>query len=55
MVLTGLYPGVTAEEVKAGVGWPLKVRGRLDQLAPPTAKELDLLRNVLDPKKLYLG
>ncbi len=55
MVLTGLYPGVTAEEVKAGVGWPLEVRGRLDQLAPPTAKELDLLRNVLDPKKLYLG
>lgn len=55
MVLTGLYPGVTADEVKAGVGWPLKVRDRLDQLTPPSEKELDLLRNVLDPKKLYLG
>jgi len=55
MILTGLYPDVTVDEVKAGVGWPLKVRGRLDLLTPPSAKELDLLRNVLDPKKLYLG
>ncbi|MFN8652097.1 MAG: CoA-transferase [Gemmatimonadales bacterium] len=55
MVLTGLYPDVTVDEVKAGVGWPLKVRDHLDQLTPPSAKELDLLRNVLDPKKLYLG
>lgn len=55
MVLTGLYPGVTVDEVKAGVGWPLKVRPHLDQLTPPSVRELDLLRNVLDPKKLYLG
>jgi len=55
MVLTGLYPGVTVDEVKAGVGWPLQVRGHLDLLMEPTARELDLLRNVLDPKGLYLG
>lgn len=55
MVLTGLYPGVTVDEVKAGVGWPLKVRDQLSQLTPPSERELDLLRNVLDPKKLYLG
>lgn len=55
MFLTGLYPGVTVEEVRAAVGWPLKVRDRLDQLVPPNDRELDLLRNVLDPKKLYLG
>jgi len=55
MILTGLYPGVTVDEVKANVGWPLRARDRLDDLAPPTTKELDLLRNVLDPKGLYLG
>jgi glutaconate CoA-transferase subunit B len=55
MVLTGLYPGVMVEEVKAGVGWSLQVRGQLDRLNEPTARELDLLRNVLDPKKLFLG
>jgi glutaconate CoA-transferase subunit B len=55
MELTGLYPDVTVDEVKAGVGWTLKVREKLDLLTPPSMKELDLLRNVLDPKKLYLG
>ena len=49
MVLTGTYPGVTIDEIKANVGWPLRVMpGDLDQIAPPTAKELDLLRNVLE-------
>ena len=55
MILTALYPGVTVDEVKANVGWPLKVRDRLDHVAPPTARELHLLREVLDPQKLFLG
>jgi glutaconate CoA-transferase subunit B len=55
MILTALYPGVTVDEVKANVGWPLKVRDRLDQVAPPTARELHLLREVLDPQQLFLG
>jgi glutaconate CoA-transferase subunit B len=55
MTLTALYPGVTVEEVKANVGWPLRVRQRLGEVRPPSAEELRLLRTVLDPKKLYLG
>ena len=55
MVLTSLYPGVAADDVKANVGWPLRVRDSLGAVAPPTAEELRLLREVLDPKKLYLG
>ncbi len=55
MVLTSLYPGVVADDVKANVGWPLRVRDSLGAVAPPTADELRLLREVLDPKKLYLG
>jgi glutaconate CoA-transferase subunit B len=55
MILTALYPGVTVDEVKANVGWPLKAREQLDLVAPPTARELHLLRDVLDPKKLFLG
>ncbi|HET9552256.1 MAG TPA: CoA-transferase [Anaeromyxobacteraceae bacterium] len=54
MVLTGLYPGVTVEEVQAGVGWPLRV-ARQDPVAPPTGEELRLLREVLDPRRLYLS
>jgi glutaconate CoA-transferase subunit B len=55
MVLTGLYPGVTVDDVKTNVGWPLKARDRLGQVARPSVEELRLLRDVLDPKKLYLG
>jgi len=55
MTLTALYPGVTVEEVKANVGWPLRVRDTLGSVTPPSARELDLLRHTLDPEKLYLG
>lgn len=55
MILTALYPDVTVDEVKANVGWSLKVRDRLEQVAPPNARELHLLREVLDPQKLFLG
>ena len=55
MVLTSLYPGVTVDEVKAVVGWPLRVRDSLAAVEAPTVRELELLRNVLDPQKLYLG
>jgi glutaconate CoA-transferase, subunit B len=55
MVLSALYPGVTVEDVKANVGWPLGVRADLSRVLPPTGEELHLLRDVLDPKKLYLG
>ena len=54
LMLAGLYPGVEAPEVQAGVGWQLRSRPRLTRLDPPTKVELQLLREVLDPKRLYL-
>jgi glutaconate CoA-transferase subunit B len=54
LVLAALYPGVEAEEVRAGVGWTLRSRPTLAQVDPPTADELVLLRDVLDPHRLYL-
>ena len=54
LVLAALYPDVTAEDVRAGVGWALRCRPALDRIAPPSADELRLLREVLDPKRLYL-
>jgi glutaconate CoA-transferase subunit B len=52
--LAALYPGVTVDEVKAGVGWPLRVRSDLECVEPPSAESLRLLREVLDPGRLYL-
>ena len=52
--LTAIYPNVTVDEVKGKVGWPLRSRAELRRIAPPTAQELRLLREVLDPTHLYI-
>ena len=54
LVLAALYPGVQPDEVHAGVGWALRARPVLALVDPPTADELVLLRDVLDPHRLYL-
>ena len=54
MELAALYPGVTADDVRGAVGWPLRVRDTLARVDAPTARELQLLRDVLDPQKRYL-
>ena len=54
MVLAALYPGVSVPDVQAGVGWALTCRSGLAAVAPPTPQELRLLRDVLDPKRLFL-
>jgi glutaconate CoA-transferase subunit B len=54
MILTEIYPGVTPEKVKASCGWDLKISAQLKVTPAPTHKVLDLLRNKLDPQKLYL-
>jgi len=52
--LACVYPNVAVDEVKQKVGWPLRVRKTLEHVAPPTAEELRLLREVLDPSHLYI-
>jgi glutaconate CoA-transferase subunit B len=54
MELAALYPGMTVEDVTSRVGWPLRVRDDLEAVSPPSREELRLLREVLDPSKLYL-
>jgi glutaconate CoA-transferase subunit B len=54
LVLAALYPGITADEVRGAVGWPLRVRDALSAVDPPEPGALRLLREVLDPRGLYL-
>jgi len=53
MVLSSLHPGVELAEVQAEVGWELKVAPDLREAEPPTAEELRLLREELDPQGRY--
>jgi glutaconate CoA-transferase subunit B len=54
LMLAALYPGVTFEEAAQGVGWELRRHAVLEPVDPPTEDELQLLRDVLDPQRLYL-
>ncbi len=54
MILTALYPGVTFEQVQAAVGWTLKQAPKLAEVSLPTAQEITLLREKLDPKRLHI-
>jgi glutaconate CoA-transferase subunit B len=54
LVLAALYPGIAAADVAGEVGWPLRSRDPLPIVEPPTDKELQLLREHLDPGRLFL-
>jgi glutaconate CoA-transferase subunit B len=54
LVLSALYPGIDATEVRDGIGWQLRTKSHLDPVDPPSDRELYLLRRVLDPRQLYL-
>ncbi len=55
MMLTSLYPGVTVDEVQQGIAWPLKVADELTTTEAPTAEELRIIREDLDPDGIYSG
>ena len=52
--LTEIYPGVTVEQVKKSCGWDLKVAPELRVTENPSSDTLALLRNKIDPERMYL-
>jgi acyl CoA:acetate/3-ketoacid CoA transferase beta subunit len=49
MRLTTHHPGVTVERIRVKTGFPLKIAPDLGETEPPTAAEIQLLREVIDP------
>ncbi|MEU4262098.1 MULTISPECIES: CoA-transferase [Streptomycetaceae] len=52
--LIAVHPGVTVEQVREATGWDLEVSAELGTVPPPTAAELRLLREDIDPGRVYL-
>jgi glutaconate CoA-transferase subunit B len=46
LTLTSLHPGVDVEVAKAATGWPLAVAAQLVTTEAPTARELEVLRDL---------
>jgi acyl CoA:acetate/3-ketoacid CoA transferase beta subunit len=49
MRLTARHPGVTVERIRAKTGFPLEIAPGPRETQPPTAEEVQLLREVIDP------
>lgn len=54
MILQEIHPGVTIKDVKANIGWDVKISPRLKTTTPPTADELRIIRQDLDPDRIHL-
>lgn len=52
--LSAVHEGVTVDQVRENTGWDLKVADDLRVTPQPTAEELRLLRNDIDPRRVYL-
>jgi acyl CoA:acetate/3-ketoacid CoA transferase beta subunit len=50
--LASVHPGVTVEQVQQATGFDLVIDGDVPETRQPTAEELRLIREVLDPKGL---
>jgi glutaconate CoA-transferase, subunit B len=53
MYLTGYYPGVTTKQILENMEFAVDV-SRAQEVAPPTAEELEILREKCDPQRLIL-
>jgi glutaconate CoA-transferase subunit B len=54
MYLDSCHPGVSIETIKENTGWPLRISRNLKETLPPTAEELKILRNEIDPRGIFL-
>ncbi len=53
MRVDSLHPGASLDDVRATVAWEPRIAERLTTTAPPTAEELRLIREELDPGGAY--
>jgi len=54
MILSEIHPGVTIDEVKDTISWDVAVSESIKKTLYPTADELKIIREDLDPDKIYL-
>jgi len=52
--LAALHPGCSFEQAQANTGWALKQAEELEVTSAPTEEELRILREELDPQRIYI-
>jgi glutaconate CoA-transferase subunit B len=46
MTVTSIHPGVTLDEIERNTGWPVRYAARMTETPAPTARELEVLRQL---------
>jgi glutaconate CoA-transferase subunit B len=46
MIVTSIHPGVTREQIAGNIGWDVRFADVVEETAPPTAVELEVLRDL---------
>jgi glutaconate CoA-transferase subunit B len=54
MVLASLHPGMTVDRIQENTGWDVRVAPDLGETAPPTPREIRIIREELDPQGIFL-
>ena len=54
MVLVSRHPGITLQQIRENTGWEVKVAKDLTETPPPTAEEIRIIRQELDPQGIFL-
>ena len=55
MMLLSVHPGITIDQVVNNTGFKLIIPEKVETTSPPTAVELKLIREEIDPKGIYIG
>lgn len=55
MQLLSLHPGVALDQVRQATGFELELGETVTTTAPPTARELEVLRTEVDPHRYVIG
>jgi glutaconate CoA-transferase subunit B len=46
MTVVSIHPGITREQIQENSGWQVKFAANVGETAPPTQRELDVLRDL---------
>ena len=54
MILLATHPGITVQQVVQNTEFEMLVADKVTENKPPSAEELKILREKVDPDKLYI-
>lgn len=55
MILTEIHPGTSLDMIRENLSWDIMISDSLKTTESPSVKELKIIREELDPEKIYLS